>query len=51
VNGFRSYIRGCARKKAFRTEEEAMNAGRKWKQRPYECPACGKWHLTKKGAE
>lgn len=43
-----AYLRGCARKKRFRTESEAMVKGRKYGQRAYECSCCGFWHLTSK---
>jgi hypothetical protein len=48
MSGYDKYRRMCGRKKAYATEELAMSAGNKWHQRPYECPCCGKWHLTSK---
>lgn len=37
----------CLEKEWYRTEEEAAAHGAKWGYRPYECPVCGRWHLTK----
>lgn len=48
MNGYAKYRRMCGRKRPFNTEQQALNAGRKYKQRAYECPCCGKWHLTSK---
>jgi hypothetical protein len=41
-----SYVRMCARKRKFKSEDRAMRQGKKWHQRAYECPCCGQWHLT-----
>lgn len=36
----------CKRKTKF-SREDADAAGAQFGQRPYECPRCGYWHLTK----
>lgn len=38
----------CYRKKRFKSSKAGRIAG-KIKQRKYQCPICGHWHLTKKG--
>lgn len=38
----------CYRKKKFKSSKAGRVAG-KIKQRKYECPICGHWHLTTKG--
>lgn len=38
----------CKRKKKFKSSEAGRLAG-KLRQRKYECPICGHWHLTKSG--
>jgi len=38
----------CYRKKSFKSSKAGRVAGRV-RQRKYECPVCGHWHLTKKG--
>jgi hypothetical protein len=39
---YEDYKRMCARKKRFRTEAAAGKLARKYNQRAYECPCCGK---------
>jgi tRNA(Ile2) C34 agmatinyltransferase TiaS len=41
----------CIGKVAHRTEREARLAKRGTRLRVYECPVCGRWHLTSKPAK
>jgi len=38
----------CKRKIKYKSSEASYYA-HKWRQRKYECPICGHWHLTKSG--
>lgn len=48
---------GCARKRRYRNRTVALEVAAKCRDlrgtplRPYACPFCGQWHLTKKGAK
>lgn len=37
--------------KAAFTHAEARNCAKMWRQRPYQCPVCWKWHLSKQGRD
>lgn len=39
-------IDSCSNKTPFKTEALAMETGRRFKQRAYECRYCKQWHLT-----
>lgn len=36
----------CLRKKAYDGRSDADAAAERYSQEPYECPVCGRWHLT-----
>lgn len=36
----------CSRKAAFKYERKAQEKAAKYGYRAYQCPICGKWHLT-----
>lgn len=48
--------RSCEEKRSFRNKERALlgaqRASERWGKplRAYECPLCGRWHLTTRGA-
>ena len=39
--------RGCARKKRYKTEEEAKRKAKEYKMQYYYCNLCNGYHLTK----
>jgi hypothetical protein len=41
--------RGCTGKVTYATRKEAARIGKVWNEKPYRCPFCGHWHLTKNG--
>lgn len=38
----------CDGKRAY-DRSDALRVSKFWRQRPYMCPICYKWHLTKQG--